>query len=90
MYFFTSSDFLITLFGFIYSLAFNNRIENLILMTNFRGALLSGGPPIFPYFRGGPEAVPLLPPSRAGPACIYLESRQTPEASNVVRSDFTT
>ena len=46
MYFFTSSDFVITLFGFISSLAFNNRIENLILMTKFRGA------PIFPYFRG--------------------------------------
>ena len=59
MYFFTSSDFLIALFGFISSLAFNNRIENLILMSNdkisgHRGAPTFGGPPIFPYFRGGP------------------------------------
>ena len=67
MYFFTSSDFLITLFGFISSLAFNNRIENLILMTKFRGGpYFQGGGTIFPYFRGGPEAVPLLPPSPAG------------------------
>ena len=57
MYYFTSTDFLITLFGYLSSLDFNNRIENLTLMTKFRG------PPIF----GGPEAVPLLHPSRAGP-----------------------
>ena len=69
MYFFTSSDFLITLFGFISSLAFNNRIENLILMTKFRGGPTFGGGAYFPLFsgEGGPEAVPLLPPSRAGP-----------------------
>ena len=66
MYFFTSSDFLITLFGFISSLAFNNRIENLILMTKFRGPPLLSGAPLFSG-GGGPEAVPLLPPSRAGP-----------------------
>ena len=58
MYYFTSTDFLITLFGYISSLDFNNRIENLTLMTKFRDA---------PLFSGGPEAVPLLPPSRAGP-----------------------
>ena len=61
----TSTAFLITLFGFLSSLDFNNRIENLTLMTkNFGGPLFSGG--------GGPEAVPLLPPSRAGPVCIYV------------------
>ena len=61
---FTSTNFFVTLFGFLSSLDFNNRIENLTLMTKFRGA---------PYFQrrplggGVPEAVPLLPPSRAGP-----------------------
>ena len=54
----------ITLFGFLSSLAFNNRIEK--FNTNNK---ISGGP----YFQGGPgpEAVPLLPPSRAGPAREY-------------------
>ena len=69
MYFLSSSDFLITLFGFISSLAFNNRIENLILMTKFRGPPTFGGP----LFSGGPEAVPLLPPSRAGPASYFIK-----------------
>ena len=58
MYYFTSTGFLITLFGYLSSLDFNNRIEILTLMTKFQG------PPIF---GGKPEAVPLLPPSRAGP-----------------------
>ena len=54
----------ITLFGFLSSLAFNNRIEK--FNTNNK---ISGGP----YFQGGPgpEAVPLLPPSRAGPECTH-------------------
>ena len=39
MHYFTSTDYSITLFGFLYSLAFNNRIENLTLITKFRGAL---------------------------------------------------
>ena len=34
-----STEFSITLFGFLSSLAFNNRIENLTLITEFRGAL---------------------------------------------------
>ena len=60
-----STDFSITSFGFLFSLACDNRIENLTLMTKFRGApYLRGGP----YFRGDPEAVPLLPAGRAGPA----------------------
>ena len=64
MYYFTSTDFVITLFGFLSSLDFNNRIENLTLMTKFRGAPYFRGGPLF---SGGPEAVPLLLPSRAGP-----------------------
>ena len=48
MYYFTSTDFLITLFGYLSSFNFNNRVENLTLMTKFRGPLFSGGP----YFRG--------------------------------------
>ena len=60
MHYYTSTDFSITLFGFLSYLAFNNRIENLILITKFRGPLFSGG--------GGPEAVALVPPGRAGPA----------------------
>ena len=47
-----STDFSITLFGFLSSLALNNRIENLTLMIKFRGGAL---------FSGGPKAVPLLP-----------------------------
>ena len=45
MYYFTSTYFMIfiTLFGFLSSLNFNKRIENLTLLTKFRGA---------PYFRG--------------------------------------
>ena len=44
MYYFTSTDFLITLFGYLSSLDFNNRIENLTLMKKFRGGpLFSGG-----------------------------------------------
>ena len=59
MHYSTRALFLITLFGFLSSLAFNNRIENLTLISNktFLRA------PIF----GGPEAVPLLPAGRAGP-----------------------
>ena len=57
MYYFTITDFSITLFCFLSSLAFNSRIENLTLITKFRG----------PLFSGGPEAVPLLPPGRAAP-----------------------
>ena len=57
MYYFTSTDFLITLFGYHSSLDFYNRIENLTRMTKFRG----------PPMGGGAEAVPLMPPSRAGP-----------------------
>ena len=63
-----STAFSITLFGFLSSLAFNNRIENLTLIPKFRGG---------PYFRGrglfsgGPEAVPLLSAGRAGPAVLY-------------------
>ena len=60
------TDFSITLFGFLSSLAFNNRIENLTLITKFRGAPIFRGGHI--CLGGGPEAVPLLPPSRAGPA----------------------
>ena len=41
--------FSITLFGFLSSLAFNNRIENLTLIPKFRGPLIFGAP----YFRGG-------------------------------------
>ena len=64
IYYFTSTDFLITLFGYLSSLDFNNRIENLTLMTKFRGPPIFGGP----LFGGGePEAVPLWPPSRSGP-----------------------
>ena len=43
MYYFTSADVLITLFGYLSSLDFNNRIENLNLMTKFWGPLFSGG-----------------------------------------------
>ena len=43
MYYFTSTDFLIILFGFLSSLDFNNRIQNFTLISKFRGA---------PYFRG--------------------------------------
>ena len=68
MYYFTSTDILITLFGYLSSLDFNNRIENLTLMIKFRGAHIFGRGPLF---GGGTEAVPLLPPSRAGPAYIY-------------------
>ena len=57
-----STDFSITLFGFLFSLAFNNRIENLTLMTKFRGPPIGGG--------GGPETMPLLPAGGAGP--VYL------------------
>ena len=64
MYYFTSTGFLITLFGFLSSLSFNIRIENLKLLTKFRGDPYFRGDPIF----GDPQAVPLLPPSRAGPA----------------------
>ena len=60
MHYSISTDNSITLFGFLSSLAFNNRIENLTLITNFRG----------PLFSGGPEAVPLLPPGRAGPVSV--------------------
>ena len=45
MYYFTSIDFLITLFGYLSSLDFNNQIENLTLLSKFSGA---------PYFQGGP------------------------------------
>ena len=41
MHYSTSTDFSITLFVFS-SLAFNNRIENLTLITKFRGSLFSG------------------------------------------------
>ena len=43
MHYFISSDFLITLFGFLSSLAFNNRIENLTLITKFQGPPIFGG-----------------------------------------------
>ena len=67
MHYSTSAVFSITLFGFLCSLVFNNRIENLTLISNniiSGGPLFSEGPPIF---GGGPEAVPLLPAGRAGP-----------------------
>ena len=70
MHYSISTDFSITLFGFLSSLAFNNRIENLTLITKFRGPLFSGGPLFFGG--GGPEAVPLLPPSRAGPGAYTV------------------
>ena len=62
MHYSTSAVFSITLFVFLCSLVFNNRIENLTLISNNK---ISGAP----YFRGGggPEAVPLLPAGRAGP-----------------------
>ena len=65
MHYSISTDFLITLFGFLSSLGFNNRIENLTLITKFRWA---------PFFGGGwgPEAVPLLSPSRAGHGDAYV------------------
>ena len=63
MHYFISTDFSITLFGFLSSLAFNNRIENLTLITKL------------PLFSGGPEAVPLLPAGRAGPADGSAESQ---------------
>ena len=69
MYCFTSTDFLITLFGYLSSLDFNNLIENLTLMTKFRGPPFSWGPRF--VGGGGAEAVPLLPPSRAGPGYRY-------------------
>ena len=59
MHYFISTELSITLFGFLSSLAFNNRIENLTLITKFRWA-----PPLF---SGDPEAVPVLPAGRAGP-----------------------
>ena len=62
MYYFTSADVLITLFGYLSSLDFNNRIENLNLMTKFWGPLFSGGGEAWG------SASSLLPPSRAGPA----------------------
>ena len=43
MYYFTSTDFLITLFGYHSSLDFYNRIENLTRMTKFRGPPMGGG-----------------------------------------------
>ena len=64
-----STDFSITLFGFLSSLAFNNRIENLTLITKFGGPYFLKGPLYFV----GPEAVPLLPPSRAGPEIKIYE-----------------
>ena len=59
MHYSISTDFSITLFGFLSSLAFNNRIEKLTLITKFRGPPIFGG--------GGPDAVLLLPEDRAGP-----------------------
>ena len=38
MHYFISTEFSITLFGFLSFLASNNRIENLTLITKFRGA----------------------------------------------------
>ena len=64
MHYSTSAAFSITLFSFLSFLAFNNRIENLTLIPKFLGA---------PCFRGGPEAVPLLPAGRAGPANTYVQ-----------------
>ena len=58
MHYSTSTYFSITLLDFLSSLAFNNRIDNLTLITKFREPLFSGG---------GAEAVPLLPAGRAGP-----------------------
>ena len=61
MHYSTNAVFSIALFGFLSSLVFNNRIENLTLISNNK---ISGAP----YFRGGgAEAVPLLPAGRAGP-----------------------
>ena len=62
MHYTISTEFSITLYGFLFSLAFNNRIENLTLITKFWG----------PLFSGGPEAVPLLPAGRADPGTVYL------------------
>ena len=62
MHYTISTEFLITLFGFLFSLAFNNRIENLTLITKFRG----------PLFSGGLETVPLLSAGRAGPGTVYF------------------
>ena len=75
MHYSISTDFSITLFGFLSSLDFNNRIENLTLITKFRAPVFFGGLYFSgnPYFSGGPEAVPLLPPSRAGPARKGME-----------------
>ena len=44
MHYTISTEFSITLFGFLLSLVFNNRIENLTLITKFRGAPIFGGP----------------------------------------------
>ena len=44
MHYSISTEFSITLFGFLSSLAFNNRIENLSLITKFRGPPIFGGP----------------------------------------------
>ena len=71
MYYFTSTDFLITLFGYLSSLDFNNRIENLTLRIKFRMPPIFGGGGA--YFRGASEAVPLLPPSGTRPGYAITE-----------------
>ena len=70
MHYSTSAVFSITLFGFLFSLALNNRIENLTLISNNK---ISGDP----YFRGGGgfEAVPLLPAGRAGPKLNSIKTQ---------------
>ena len=77
MHYSISTAFSIALLGFLSSLAFNNRIENLTLIPKFRGPHIFGGP----LFSGGPEAVPLLPAGRAGPAMPYAVLRPQPSAA---------
>ena len=66
MYYFTSTDFLITLFGFLSCLDFNNRFGNLTLMTKFRGA---------PYFRGAMRQCLFC--LQVAPALIPIEAEQS-------------